>query len=470
MVDLFLHEAVPGPPPADLARARAACAADVPPRRARSTPTSKAGRCTPKAWATTWACTPIPPRATASCARRPGAPAAWWSTPASTRSAGRARRPSTTWSTGRPAARPTPTAEVDRYYVWPGQALGYKLGELQILKLRQAAHDALGDRFDLRAFNQEVIDHGALPLPVLERVITAWIARVARRAPPARTRDDAPALAAVRAGGHRRAGRRRWCWPRGSRSGGRRARARARGRAGARHARAARAGARARGRARAARRTRARATASPRRCGARRRRWCPSPPARRTLRKPRRRTTWQRDFFGGGRNQAQTGLGSGVLVSADGYLLTNQHVVDGADDIEVTLSDGRSRQRQGGGHRRRLRPRAAEDRRSTTLPVIPFGDIDAAVGRRPGAGDRQPVRRRRDGHLGHRQRARPQPAGPSTPSRTSSRPTPPSTPATRAARWSTATAAWWASTPRSSRAAAAAWASASPFPWTSRAR
>jgi Do/DeqQ family serine protease len=59
-----------------------------------------------------------------------------------------------------------------------------------------------------------------------------------------------------------------------------------------------------------------------------------------TLRKPS--ANWQRDFFGGGRNQAQTGLGSGVLVSPDGYLLTNQHVVDGADDIEVTLSDGRS--------------------------------------------------------------------------------------------------------------------------------
>jgi uncharacterized protein (DUF885 family) len=70
------------------------------------------------------------------------------------------------------------TAEVDRYYVWPGQALGYKLGELKILELRQKARDALGDRFDLRAFNQEVLDHGALPLPVLERVIGDWMARV----------------------------------------------------------------------------------------------------------------------------------------------------------------------------------------------------------------------------------------------------------------------------------------------------
>jgi uncharacterized protein (DUF885 family) len=70
------------------------------------------------------------------------------------------------------------TAEVDRYYVWPGQALGYKLGELKILELRQKARDALGERFELRAFNQEVLDHGALPLPVLERVIGDWVARV----------------------------------------------------------------------------------------------------------------------------------------------------------------------------------------------------------------------------------------------------------------------------------------------------
>lgn len=75
-------------------------------------------------------------------------------------------------------AREDATAEVDRYYVWPGQALGYKLGELKILELRQKARDSLGERYDLRAFNQEVIDHGALPLPVLGRVIDDWIARV----------------------------------------------------------------------------------------------------------------------------------------------------------------------------------------------------------------------------------------------------------------------------------------------------
>jgi uncharacterized protein (DUF885 family) len=81
-------------------------------------------------------------------------------------------------------AREDATAEVDRYYVWPAQALGYKLGELKIRELRQKAHDTLGNRFDLRAFNQEIIDHGALPLPVLERVVDAWMDRIKSGALP----------------------------------------------------------------------------------------------------------------------------------------------------------------------------------------------------------------------------------------------------------------------------------------------
>jgi uncharacterized protein (DUF885 family) len=74
-------------------------------------------------------------------------------------------------------AREDAVEEIDRYYVWPAQALGYKLGQLKILELRKKARAALGDRFDLRAFHQELLDHGALPLPVLEQVIGAWIAR-----------------------------------------------------------------------------------------------------------------------------------------------------------------------------------------------------------------------------------------------------------------------------------------------------
>ena len=67
-------------------------------------------------------------------------------------------------------------AEVDRYIAWPGQALGYKMGQLKILELRAKAKQTLGPRFDLKAFHDQVIDSGALPLDVLEARINTWIA------------------------------------------------------------------------------------------------------------------------------------------------------------------------------------------------------------------------------------------------------------------------------------------------------
>ncbi|MBO57331.1 MAG: DUF885 domain-containing protein [Verrucomicrobiales bacterium] len=68
------------------------------------------------------------------------------------------------------------TVEVDRYIVWPGQALAYKLGELKLKELRARATTKLGDKFDIRSFHDEIVWNGALPLSILDRQINNWIA------------------------------------------------------------------------------------------------------------------------------------------------------------------------------------------------------------------------------------------------------------------------------------------------------
>ncbi len=93
------------------------------------------------------------------------------------------------WMTERTGfARGTVVAEVDRYYVWPAQALGYMIGELKIIELRERARSALGERFDIRRFHMAVLDTGAVPLSVLERAIDEWIAGEKERLPPGAAR------------------------------------------------------------------------------------------------------------------------------------------------------------------------------------------------------------------------------------------------------------------------------------------
>jgi uncharacterized protein (DUF885 family) len=68
--------------------------------------------------------------------------------------------------------------EIDRYIAWPGQALAYMIGRREIRRLRARAERQLGARFDIRAFHGTVLSNGAVPLGVLDQLVTRWAQQV----------------------------------------------------------------------------------------------------------------------------------------------------------------------------------------------------------------------------------------------------------------------------------------------------
>jgi uncharacterized protein (DUF885 family) len=71
---------------------------------------------------------------------------------------------------------PTIQSETDRYIAWPAQALSYKLGQLKFRELRERSQQALGTKFDIRTFHDEMLDGGTLPLDLLDARTNKWIA------------------------------------------------------------------------------------------------------------------------------------------------------------------------------------------------------------------------------------------------------------------------------------------------------
>ena len=116
-----------------------------------------------------------------------GGPAVWSSTPACTQWGGPRQRAVDWFADHTPMPRIEIESEVDRYISYPGQALAYMVGRREIVRLRSWAADALGTRFDLRAFHDLVLRAGILPLPALARTVERWVdARCRRNSAPDR--------------------------------------------------------------------------------------------------------------------------------------------------------------------------------------------------------------------------------------------------------------------------------------------
>ncbi len=74
-----------------------------------------------------------------------------------------------------PINLPAIEQEVDRYIAWPGQALSYKMGQIEIGRLRTVAERTMGDAFDLVGFHDTLLTSGSVTIPVLEHLVTTWM-------------------------------------------------------------------------------------------------------------------------------------------------------------------------------------------------------------------------------------------------------------------------------------------------------
>ncbi len=148
----------------------------VPQIRAGTRRSLRAGDCMPSSWARMWAFTRILTRITA------GWKADIWRAirlvvDTGVHSEGWTRQQMVDYFHDHSNVdEPSVQSEVDRYIAWPSQALAYKIGQLKILELRAGRKRQLGDKFDIRAFHDEVMDSGALPLDVLEQRMDEWMA------------------------------------------------------------------------------------------------------------------------------------------------------------------------------------------------------------------------------------------------------------------------------------------------------